>query len=235
MTALLNASTLQPAAAATGAVTGLFGAGVATQGPMAGFEALLTAFFGNQGAGEPVLGADGKPVSKAVAGAAKEAKEAKTAKDGKDAPEAAVTVTPSTDAQILAALLAQPINAPVPVSATVADEDAANGGGAPVPSVFGPQLPGADAALGQAQAGQAAKTADAKTAKAPGAVAQAAADAETAKALNDDATAEPAGDTAATAVASAFDAGKPAAARQPASAAAPASALASRSGASRTR
>nr|QQZ49527.1 hypothetical protein JKL49_21580 [Phenylobacterium glaciei] len=80
MTAPLNASTLQPAAA-TGAVTGLFGA--ASQGPMAGFEALLTAFFGNQGAGEPILGADGKPVSKTAAGAAKEAK---TAKDGKAAP-----------------------------------------------------------------------------------------------------------------------------------------------------
>ncbi|MBR7620746.1 flagellar hook-length control protein FliK [Phenylobacterium sp. 20VBR1] len=211
MTAPLNASTLQPAAA-TGAVTGLFGA--ASQGPMAGFEALLTAFFGNQGAGEPILGADGKPVSKTAAGAAKEAK---TAKDGKAAPEATDTATPSTDAQILAALLAQPITAPIPVAATVVADDAATGGGAPAPSAFAPQLPAADAALAQAQAGPAAKTADTKTAKA------AAAETETAKALDDAAATAPADDTAATAAAAAFDASKPAAARQAATAAAPAS------------
>ncbi|MES2342377.1 MAG: hypothetical protein V4597_11910, partial [Pseudomonadota bacterium] len=97
---------------APGAALGLFGAGLtaATQGPLAGFDALLAAFFGGQAKAEP-----GAP---AALGAAKTDEAAKTdaaaltdAKDKDAADEAEALDTPalSTDAQILAALLAQPI------------------------------------------------------------------------------------------------------------------------------
>ena len=163
---LLNASTLQSTAAA-GAATGLFGAGgAAAQGPMAGFEALLTAFFGGQAAAEPLLGPDGKPVLK-TSGAAKDAK---TATAGKEEADTADTATPSTDAQILAALLAQPIAAPAAVvPATAGDTAEGEAAGGPASPAFAPLVP--DAAL--AQASQAVKASDVKTATAAGALAQA--------------------------------------------------------------
>lgn len=211
---LLNASTLQPTAA-TGAATGLFGVGAsAAQGPMAGFEALLTAFFGGQGAAEPRLGADGKPVLK-TPGAAKDAKDAKASVAGKEEAETADTAVPSTDAQILAALLAQPIVAP-PVVAPAAAGDTAEGetpADGPASPAFAPLVP--DPAL--AQAPQAAKVSDAKIATAAGALAQAATDAA-AETSDAQAAGEPA-DLADTP--SALLEAKPSAARQSSTAAAP--------------
>ena len=209
---LLNASTMQPAA---GAAAGLFGVGAAAQGPMAGFEALLTAFFG--GSGEPMLGADGKPLVK-VAGAAKAAKDPKASTDGKEETEAADTATPSTDAQILAALLAQPIAAPTPVVPATAGDTAEleTPAGGRVTPAFGPLV--SDATL--TQASQATKTTDAKTATAAGAVVQAAADAATG-ALDAQAAAAPT-TLAGAGIPFALDEGKPAAARQPSATAPPA-------------
>lgn len=212
---LLNASTLTPTGAAGGAA-GLFGA-AATGGPVAGFEALMAAFFGGPGVAEPALGADGKPLVQ-TAGPAKGDKDAKTAKaaaDGKVESEIAAA-TPSTDAQILAALLSQPIAAPpVPVTAE-GDVEGEAPAGAPAPAAFGPVV--SDAALAQAM--QAAKASDAKTADTAGVVAQAAADAVTAEAseaqahADADADADPAR-LAGGEASSVLDEGKPAVARQP--------------------
>lgn len=202
---LLNASTLQPTAAAS-AATGLFGAGAAAaQGPMAGFEALLTAFFGGQGAAEPLLGPDGKPVLK-TSGAARDAKTATAGKEEAETADAADTAIPSTDAQILAALLAQPIVAP-PVVAPAAAGDAAEGetpADGPASPAFAPLVPDANLA-------QAAKVSDAKTATAAGALAQAATDAAV-EASDADAAGEPA-PSADAGAASALLEGKPATAR----------------------
>ncbi|WP_340647458.1 hypothetical protein, partial [Phenylobacterium sp.] len=205
---LLNASTIQPTAA-TGAAAGLFGGGVATPGPMAGFEALLTAFFGGPGAAEPVLGADGKPVLKT----GDAAKGAKVATGGDEEADTADTATPSTDAQILAALLAQPITAPTAVVPTTAggpgaDETTAGG---PATPAFGPLAPDTGLAL----ASKATGGADAKAAN--GAVAQAVADAAT-EAM--DAEAMPT-NMAAADPSSALGKAKPAVADQPAAAATP--------------
>ncbi|MDO8801507.1 flagellar hook-length control protein FliK [Phenylobacterium sp.] len=201
---LLNASTFQPAAA--GAAPGLFGAGAAAgQSPMAGFEALLTAFFGGQGAAEPLLGPDGKPVLK-TPGAAKDAKASMA---DKEEAEATDTATPSTDAQILAALLAQPIAPPAAVVPTTAG-DTAEGetpAGAPASPAFAPLVP--DATL--AQAAQAMKVSDARTATAAGAVVQAATDAAV-EASDADGAGEPA-PLADTSTPSPLLEGKPAAAR----------------------
>jgi flagellar hook-length control protein FliK len=211
---LLNASTLQPTGAA-GAPIGLFGAGgPAAQGPMAGFEALLTAFFGGQGAAEPLLGPDGKPILK-TPGAAKDAKDAKASMADKEETETAETAIPSTDAQILAALLAQPIAAPptlVPttVGDTAEGEMAANG---PASPAFAPLVP--DAAL--AQASQAAKVNDAKIATAASAVVQAAAD-DALEAADAETGGQPADPTD---TPSALFEGKPSAARQSSAAATP--------------
>ena len=213
---LLNASTFTPTGAAGGA-KGLFGAGAATGGPVGGFEALMAAFFGGPGATEPALGADGKPLAQ-TAGLTTADKHAKATADGKGEAEIADTATPSTDAQILAALLAQPIAAPLPIAPTTADGEAEGetpAGGSATPA-FGPVV--TDAAL--AQALQAAKATDAKTVNTAGVVAQAAADAATDEASEAQADAETAhlagGDAS-----SVLDEGKPAAARQPAVAAPP--------------
>ncbi|MDP3635351.1 flagellar hook-length control protein FliK [Phenylobacterium sp.] len=209
---LLNASTLTPTGAAGGAA-GLFGA-AAGGGPVAGFEALMAAFFGGPGAAEPMLGADGKPVVQATG----PAKGDKATADGKAEGEVADTATPSTDALILAALLAQPIAAPPPIIPTTAGGDAEGEtpAGGPAAPAFGPVV--SDAAL--AQALQPAKAADAKAANTAGVVAQAAADTATAQASEAQADAEPAhlagGDAS-----SVLDEGKPAAARQPTAAAPP--------------
>lgn len=209
---LLNASTLTPTGAAGGAA-GLFG-GAATGGPVAGFEALMAAFFGGPGATEPMLGADGKPVVQATG----PAKGDKAKADGKAEGEVADTATPSTDAQILAALLAQPIAPPPPIVPTTAggDTEGETPAGGPAAPAFGPVV--SDAAL--AQALQAAKAADAKAANTAGVVAQAAADAATAEASEAQADAEPA-NLAGGDAPSILDEGKAAAARQPTAAAPP--------------
>ncbi|MDO8912527.1 MAG: flagellar hook-length control protein FliK [Phenylobacterium sp.] len=209
---LLNASTLTPTGAAGGAA-GLFGA-AAGGGPAAGFEALMAAFFGGPGAAEPMLGADGKPVVQATG----PAKGDKATADGKAEGEVADTATPSTDALILAALLAQPIAAPPPIVPTTAEGQAEGetpAGGSAAPA-FGPVV--SDAAL--AQALQPAKAADAKAANTAGVVAQAAADTATAQASEAQTDAEPAHLAGADA-SSVLDEGKPAAARQPTAAAPP--------------
>ena len=213
---LLNASTLTPTGAAGGAA-GLFGA-AATGGPVAGFEALMAAFFGGPGAAEPTLGADGKPVVQTAGAAKKGDKDAKLAADGKAEGEVADTATPSTDAQILAALLAQPIAAPLPMLPATAEgqvEGETPAGGSAAPA-FGPVV--SDAAL--AQALQTAKAADAKTTNTAGVVAQAAADATTAEASEAQADTGPA-HLAGGEASSVLEEGKPAAARQPATAVPP--------------
>lgn len=193
------------------AATGLFGAGlaVATQGPMAGFGALLDAFFGDQGQAAPgapaiAITLDGE-AAKAVA------LEESPDKDTEAAAETRDTPLPSTDAQILAALLAQPIAAPaqVPPSEVVKDGAAA---GSPAPSAFPPQAAAQTSAMTQA-----IKAADSEPARA-GAVAQ------TATADTTDSTVETLGvesPETVSAAASPLDDGKPAVARQSATPAPP--------------
>ncbi|WP_421930576.1 hypothetical protein, partial [Phenylobacterium sp.] len=126
----INAPSALNAVAAPGAAQGLFGASqaAAAQGPLAGFDALLAAFFGGQGQAEPgvaaTLGAaktqDGTKIA-VVGGADADAKE----KDAADGAEALDTPALSTDAQVLAALLAQPIPlTPAPAAGEAAPVEA---------------------------------------------------------------------------------------------------------------